>query len=124
MAIENPIEACRFWLHDVNGALFTDAQVQEFLDLEKVVDADGYAPDDDDYTATYDVKKAAGRGWLWMAGLTDNKPVQYRVGDISVSIDRNYCLQRARELLGLSSATALRRDEQFDPDVLGRYRHE
>lgn len=122
--IADPIDACRFWLHDVSATVFTDPQIQEFLDLEKVIDADGYAPDDDDWTPTYDVLRAAGRGWLWMAGLAGNKSMMYRVGDVTVQIDKGFCLERARQLMGGASHPAPRRDEQTEPDVLDRYRSE
>jgi len=120
--ITDPIDAVRFWLHDPDVHAFTDPEIQEFLDLEKVIDADGYDPSDTDWTPTYDVLRAAGRGWYWLAGLTGNKPVSYRVGDISVSIDKNYCLSRGRELMGAASNAVQRRDEQTEPDVLARYR--
>jgi len=123
MAIADPVEATRFWLHDTTvPPLFTDAQIQEFLDLEKVIDADGYAPSNDDWTPTYDVISAAGRGWLWKAGEVSNKAIEYRVGDVWVTIDKQYCINRARELLGAKSGALQRRDEQTDPDELARYR--
>lgn len=125
MAIADPIMACRFWLHDNTPPYyFSDPQIQEFLDLEKVIDSDGYAPDDDDWTPTYDVIRAGGRGWLWLGGVLGNKAIQYRVGDVSVTVDKGYCTSRARELLGAACAGLQRRDEQTEPDVLGRYRHD
>jgi hypothetical protein len=124
MAIADPIDACRFWLHDTTApTTFTDAQIQEFLDLEKVIDSDGYEPLETGWTPTYDVLRAAGRGWMWLAGNASGT-LGYRVGDVQVQYDRTYCLQRARELMGAASGTAQRRDEQTDPDVLARYREE
>jgi hypothetical protein len=42
MGFTDPIEACRFWLHDTGSPpIFTDPAIQEFLDLEKVDDASG-----------------------------------------------------------------------------------
>jgi hypothetical protein len=127
--ISPPIDRVRFWLHDTGTGspavyMFTDAQIQEFLDLEKVIDQYGYAPDDTDWTPTYDVLRAAGRGWMWLAGLASNKPTSYRVGDVSVTWDRNYCLQRAGDLMGGASNALQRRDEQTEPDVLARYSEE
>ena len=124
MAIDNPVEACRFHLHDTNKTLFTDDQIQEFLDLEKVMDADGYVYGDTNWTPTYNIMKAAGRGWIWKAGEVGNKAISYRVGDISVQVDRSYCRDRARELLGASSGALQRRDEQFFPDELDSFRTE
>jgi len=90
---------------------FTDPQIQEFLDMEKVADEDGYRPNEDGYTATYNVDRAAGRAWLWLGGQESNKLTSYRVGDISVQVDKAYCMSRARELLGGESVSAPRRDE-------------
>ncbi|MCK9600911.1 MAG: hypothetical protein M0R06_17855 [Sphaerochaeta sp.] len=119
------IEAVRFHLHDDGSPpILTDDQVQEFLDAEKVPDADGVLPTDDDWVPTYDVLRAAGRGWLWMAGRPTNKPTSYRVGDVSVSFDKDYCLSRARELLGASCGFIPRRDEVFTHEVLPSYRTE
>lgn len=121
--ILDPIQACRFWLHDTAAPYtFSDPQIQEFLGLERVVDADGYEPDDDDYTPTYDVLRAAGRGWLWLAAVADNKMQSYRVGDVSVTYDKDYCLRRARELMGSAVGLATRADEQTSPDASFRYR--
>jgi len=119
--ITDPIEACRFWLHD-DGTIFTDDQIQEFLDLEKVPDEDGNLPSDSEWTPTYDVLRAAGRGWLWLASTSDGKIVSYKAGDVVVTYDKQHCLKRARELLGGSSATAIRRDEKEPGDFLARYR--
>ena len=110
------IDACRFWLHDMGTGsplsyIFTDAQIQEFLDLEKVPDTDGLKPAQIGWIPTYDVLKAAGWGWLWLAGLSAGKTISYTAGDVSVTYDRAYCLSRARELMGSSSATATRKDE-------------
>lgn len=123
MAIIDPIEAVRFWLHDTEVE-FTNSEIQEFLDLEKVIDADGYPPTDASWTPTYDVMRAAGRGWMYLAGSGSNKPLSYKVGDLSVTYDKEYCLKRARDLLGAASHPAQRRDEQEEPDVLARYRSE
>jgi hypothetical protein len=119
------IDACRFWLHDPGGAIFTDAQIQEFLDLEKVVDEDGYAPTNTNWTPSYDVLRAAGRGFLWLAGLPQGQQISYSVGDVQVTLDKDYCTNRARELMGASSHGARRRDERqhrSDPDYLDRFR--
>jgi hypothetical protein len=125
--IADPIDATRFWLHDdVVPYTFTDAQIQEFLDLEKVVDDVGIPPSDTvNWTPSYDVLRAAGRGWMWLAGQSTNKQNSYTVGDVSVTIDKGFCLQRARELMGGASHGARRRDERqhySDPDYLDRYR--
>ncbi len=123
MAIKDPIEAVRFWLNDyVPPYTFTNAQIQEFLDMEKVPDYDGHEPDDEEWVPTYDILRAAGRGWIWRAGQAVNKPLSYRVGDVSVTFDKDYCMKRARELLGASSATLTRRDEEDNGETLARYR--
>lgn len=112
------ILATRFWLHDLGSGspsvtIFTDAEIQEFLDLNKVNDSSGYHPASTYWIPTYDVLKAAGYGWLWLAGTIGNKSLSYTIGDVSVSVDKNYCLSRARDLLGSSCATATRRDEPY-----------
>lgn len=122
MAISDPIDACRFWLHDTGGTTFTDAQIQEFLDLERYPDEDGYEPGDDDYTPTYDVLKAAGRGWLWLSGNPAAWPRSYRVGDVQISYTKDFCLSRARELLGSYVGIATRSDEQKTADTSFRFR--
>ena len=123
MALIPAITACRFWLHDpAPGTIFTDPQVQEFLDLCKTNDTSGYGPGDTGYTNTYDVISAAGYGWLWMAGQVANKAVSYKIGDVSITVDKNYCLARARELMASMSDTALRRDEDVVADISARRR--
>ena len=110
--ISDPIDACRFHLHDtVAPHIFNDAQIQEFLDLERVPDSAGIRPAETGYVPTYNVLRAAGRGWIWLAGEAGNKPMQYKVGDIFVTLDRKYCNARARDLMGSSCATATRLDE-------------
>ena len=117
------LTAIRFWAHDpAPGAIFTDPQMQEFLDLCKTNDEDGYSPGDDDYTDTYDVLRAAGYAWLWMAGQVANKAVSYKIGDVSITVDKGYCTQRARELMASASDTALRRDEDVVADTSARRR--
>jgi len=124
MAIADPIEATRFHLHDTGASPnFTDPQIQQFLDLETVIDADGCAPDSDDWTPTYDVLNAAGRGWMWLAGLAEAKPLMYKLGDLTIQLDKSFCYNRARELM-VHTGGLLRRDEQSEPDVFDRYRSE
>ena len=126
MAIHDPKQAVRFWLHDFTVPhRFDDSQIQEFLDLEQVVDEDGYDPSDTtNWTPTYDVLRAAGRGWMWLGGVIGNGTLGYRIGDLQVQYDRGYCIQRARELMGAASKPLQRRDEQTEPDVLARFREE
>ena len=110
MAIDNPIEAVRFWLHDTEDSTFADPQIQEFLDLEQVPDTNGLHPAESGWVPTYNVLRAAGRGWLWRAGTTGTASA-YKAGDVSVTYDRSYCLNRARELMGSKADVATRRDE-------------
>jgi len=121
MALSPALDRCRFWVQDpAPGTIFTDAQIQEFLDLCKTNDADGYSPGDDSYTDTYDVLRAAGYGWLWMAGQVANKSKSYRIGDVWVEVDKDYCRSRARDLMGSTTAPALRRDEDVVADTSAR----
>lgn len=109
----NAIDTCRFHLHDDVAPLkFTDAQIQEFLDLEKVNDSNGLPPAQTGWIPTYDALKAAGRGWLWLAGMVGNTSA-YTAGDLQVTYDVTFCRDRAGELLGSSTATATRRDEPY-----------
>lgn len=111
--ITDPIDACRFHLHDSVAPLrFTDAQIEEFLDMEKVPDVDGYHPLETGYTPTYNVVRAAGRGWLWLAGCVGNTAM-YKTGDLTVNYDVDYCLRRAHDLLGSSVSIATRADEPY-----------
>lgn len=120
--ILNPIDAVKFWLHWPQGYAFTDAELQEFLDLEMVMDADGILPGQTSYyVPTYDVMKAAGRGWMWLAGVIGNNVVMYRVGDLQVQVTGNYCRTRASDLMGSSCSTAVRMDEHHH-DTSGRFR--
>ena len=124
--IPDPILATRFWLHDEGTGSppayrFTDAQIQEFLDLEKVDDDDGLTPDNPSWIPSYDVLSAAGRGWMWLAGLTGNASA-YSAGDVSTTFDLKYCMRMARDLLGSKSGTALRTDEAPDAGLIGRER--
>jgi len=103
----------RFYLHDPSVYAFTDAEIDRFLLLEEVQDSAGLHPAQSGWTPTYNVLRAAGRGWIWLAGLTANKPISYKVGDVSVTVDKKYCESRARELMGSSSFSATRRDQPW-----------
>lgn len=103
----------RFYAHDPAIHAFTDAEIDRFLALEKVPDEDGYRPEQSSWTPTYDVLRAAGRAWLWLAGLAANKPISYKVGDVSVTADKDYCINRARELMGAASAQAIRAEDYY-----------
>ena len=110
--ISDPLDACRFWAGDeIAPHTFSDPQIQEFLDMAKVPDADGYKPQSVYYTPTYDVFKAAAFAWLKRAQLVANKPTSYKMGDVTITIDKNYCKERVRDLMGSRTATATRRDE-------------
>jgi hypothetical protein len=109
-------------LHDPAVHAFSDDEIDRFLALEKVIDADGYKPDNASWTPTYDVMRAAGRGWLWLAGTIGMKPLSYRIGDVWIMVDKKYCVDRANELMAAASEPLQRRDEQTEPDVIdGRY---
>lgn len=43
-------------------------ELDELLALAKRADAEGLAPDDDDWTPTWDLNSAAAEGWRWKAG--------------------------------------------------------
>lgn len=119
--IADPIDATRFWLHDSVAPLrFSDAEIQEFLDLEPVSDTNGLKPAQTGWIPTYDVLKAAGRGWMYLAGCVGNTS-QYTTGDLTVVYDRDYCLRRARDLLGSRSETATRKDEPYYERIREEY---
>lgn len=101
----------RFWLHDPAIHVFTDAEIDYFLEMAVVPDSLGYKPMSVNYTPTWDVLLAAGYGWIWLGGLAANASLSYTVGDVTVQINQNYCYARARELMGSQTATATRRDE-------------
>lgn len=107
------IDDCRFWLQDYVAPLrYSDAQIQMFLDLEKVKDSNGHHPAQTGWIPTYDVLKAAGRGWYHLASSIGNTSA-YTAGDLQVTYDMDYCTKRARELMGSSTASAVRRDEPW-----------
>lgn len=103
----------RFWVHDPAVYAFTDADIDRFLALEEVPDALGYHPAQVSWTPTYDVLRAAGRAWMWLAGIVANHPLSYTAGDVSVTVDKNYCLDRAHDLMASSRAVATRADEPY-----------
>jgi hypothetical protein len=103
----------RFWCHDPAVYAFTDAEIDRFLALEAQPDITGLHPAQVGWTPTYDVLRAAGRAWMWLAGLTANAPINYKIGDVSVTANPNYCRDRARELMASSTACATRRDEPY-----------
>lgn len=114
-------QAVRDWLHDPDIYAFTDSQIDTFLLFCKVQDADGYKPEQDDWTPTYDVKKAAGQGWVWLGALTENKVIVHKLGDIQITIDKDFCVKRAKELLGSSTSVATRRDEPCSEQIRKKY---
>jgi len=103
----------RFWLNDPAVYAWTDAEIDEFLKMAVVNDADGYHPMQTNYTPTWDVFKAAAYGWLKMAGFASNKPLSYSIGDLTINVDNNYCLARYHDLMGAGTAVATRRDEPW-----------
>lgn len=121
MAIDNAIDACRFWLQDEDGDLFDDDQVQMFLDLALVQDINGYNPGDSGYTSTYDVLTAAAHGWMWKAGQLKNQVITHRLGDESITIDKDFCLRQARILTGSFTQFMDRSDEISSGDISARF---
>lgn len=118
-------DSVRFWLHDGTGSppvsIFSDPDIDRFLALEAVVDIDGYHPEQTGWTPTYNVKRAAGWGWIWLGGLASNKPLSYKAGDVQVNYDKTYCLNKARELMGSATATATRVDEPYQEQHRKKY---
>lgn len=119
------ILATRFWVHDLGSGspsvtIFTDAEIQEFLDLNKVNDSNGLHPAQTGWIPTYDVLKAAGYGWLWRAGVLAAQG-SYTIGDVTVNVDKAYCLARARDLMGSFTSTATRRDEPYPERFREKY---
>lgn len=109
---DDPVLACRFYLHDESAPYTFDGdQIQEFLDMHKVTDADGYLPTSTNWTPSYDVRKAAAEGWMWMAGEPINRATAYTLGDVSVQYDRKYCLRMAAQLYGSGVGFVTRVDE-------------
>lgn len=53
----------------------SDDEVTDLLSLSQLVDSDGLAPSDADWTPTYDLNRGAAEGWRWkaakVAGLHD-----------------------------------------------------
>lgn len=118
-------DSVRFWLHDGTGSppvsIFSDADIDRFLALEPVVDINGYHPEQVLWTPTYNVKRAAGWGWIWLGGLAANKPLSYKAGDVQVNYDKTYCNARAVELMGSATATATRVDEPYPERFRKKY---
>lgn len=51
----------------------SDDEVTTLLALTAVMDSAGLAPTHDDWTATYDLNRAAAMGWEWKAGKVANQ---------------------------------------------------
>lgn len=103
----------RFWLHDPTVHAFSDAEIDIFCHMAEVPDSNGRHVEQPNYIGTWDVMRAAGYGWLWMAGLTANAPLSYTIGDVTVNVNQKYCNERARELMGSTTSHATRRDEPW-----------
>lgn len=121
MSMATVRDSVRFWANSPPVYVFTDTEIDRFLALEAVTDDFGYHPAMTGWTPTYDVLKAAGRAWLWLAGLPANAPLSYTVGDVTVAVNTKYCNDRARELMGSSCATSTRRDEPYPERFRERY---
>ncbi len=121
MSIATVRASVRFWLNAPATYAFTDPDIDRFLALEKVPDATGIRPEETGWTPTYNVLRAAGRGWLWLGGLVANKPISYKAGDVTVTVDKNYCINRSRELMGSKAAMATRRDEPLPEEHRQQY---
>lgn len=50
-----------------------EAEITELLALARRSDTDGFLPDDDGWTGTYDLNAAAAEGWRWKAGKVAGK---------------------------------------------------
>lgn len=64
----------------------SQGDIEELVTLAARADADGLAPDDDDWTETYDLNAAAAEGWRWkMAKAT----ARVSFGDGTQSVSRS-----------------------------------
>lgn len=75
----------------------SDDEVTDLLSQCRLVDADGLAPDDAEWTPTYDLSRGAAEGWRWKAakaaGLHDYETVGLK---LSRSQMAQQCLEMAR----------------------------
>lgn len=117
MSIIDARLSVRFWLDDEGSGspityTFDDPGIDRFLTLAEVPDINGLPPLQTGWIPTWDVRRAAGWGWI-KKGQLIAKPLMYKVGDVQVTYDKAYCQSRARELMGSSSAPATRVDEPY-----------
>lgn len=90
------------------------ADITELVALARRADADGLAPDHDDWTETYDVVASAVEGWRWkMAKAAARVTVSTDGQTISRSDYLLHCQQMIRELQRrmVTSVTGYRYDE-------------
>ena len=59
--------------NDDDVLALTSDQIQELLDISRLVDSEGRSPNDEGYVPVWDFNHAAYRGWLLKAGLAAAK---------------------------------------------------
>lgn len=78
-ASSSDIGTLRRWAAEPDATTFVDADLATVIERYPVQDADGYDPEDDDWTATYDLHAAAADIWQEKAVGT--------IGDYDFSAD-------------------------------------
>lgn len=83
--------------NETTTAIYADADIQAFIEDHALVDADGFSPDQDNWTATYDLNAAAADIWEEKAGRrADNFDFSADGGNYSRSQSYEQAMKQAR----------------------------
>jgi hypothetical protein len=96
----------------------SDSELMLLLGMCQLEDEDGLAPDDVDWTGTYNLNLGAAEGWRWKAGKCSNRfAFRDDLNDYQRQQVHDACLKMVKEYRGKVAISALVRSPLYDPDA-------
>jgi hypothetical protein len=96
----------------------SDSELMLLLGMCQLEDEDGLAPDDVDWTGTYNLNLGAAEGWRWKAGKCSNRfAFRDDLNDYQRQQVNEHCLKIAKEYSRKIAVSALVRSPLYDPDA-------
>lgn len=95
--------------------LLSDTEIDNLLTQFSIVDADGYAPDEEDWVPTYNFRAAAAEGWRWKMGKCSDLVSTDLDGDrMSSNQMFDHCERMVRRYAGSASPDVSRYSVEAD----------
>jgi hypothetical protein len=96
----------------------SDSELMLLLGMCQLEDEDWLAPDDVDWTGTYNLNLGAAEGWRWKAGKCSNRfAFRDDLNDYQRQQVNEHCLKIAKEYSRKIAVSALVRSPLYDPDA-------